>query len=501
MRWLDRMADSVRSGIRSFLQISPPQHSTFHITERLDYYGNAAVNRIWVRGDADELQELYCSLPGTVSRVRFWAAASSAGNEINKLHTGIPSIMRKIITHIVISDMGAIRIDGKWQQDWKRIENDNHFKDLLEEAIKEILTVGDGAFKISFEPRLTDLPIIEFIPGDRLEYIMERGRVKAIIFRTAYTKKEGTYIFEEEYGLGYIRSRLLKDDKDVGLAAIPETKSIQQEILFQGNYMMAVKFLAFKSDKYRGRGAGIFDTKADALDALDESWSQWMDALRRGHSKEYIPENMLPRDPYSGEIMPPNPFDHAYIKVDKPMTEGASSEITISQPTIPHESYLSTYCNALDLALQGVLSPSTLGIDVKKLDNAEAQREKEKVTLYTRNKLVQSIQDTIPQVVDAAIKAYCTWTRRPIEEIKAEIPFGEYANPSFESQVETVGKGKTQGIMSIEACVEELYGASKDEEWKTEEVMRLKKEQGIVEVEEPSVNTSAGGFSIEAIEE
>ena len=170
------MADSVRSGIRSFLQISPPQHSTFHITERLDYYGNAAVNRIWVRGDADELQELYCSLPGTVSRVRFWAAASSAGNEINKLHTGIPSIMRKIITHIVISDMGAIRIDGKWQQDWKCIENDNHFKDLLEEAIKEILTVGDGAFKISFEPRLTDLPIIEFIPGDRLEYIMEIGR-------------------------------------------------------------------------------------------------------------------------------------------------------------------------------------------------------------------------------------------------------------------------------------------------------------------------------------
>lgn len=57
-----------------------------------------------------------------------------------------------------------------------------------------------------------------------------------------------------------------------------------------------------------------------------------------------------------------------------------------------------------------------------------------------------------------------------------DVSFGEYANPSFESQVETVGKGKTQGIMSIEACVDELYGDPRDEEWKEEEVERLKAE-------------------------
>lgn len=490
------MADSVRNGIRSFLQINPPQQYTFQVTEQLDYYGNAAVNRIWVRGSASELQELYSGMPGDVSRTRFWAAVSSAGNDINKLHTGIPGIMRKIITHIVISDMGDIRVGDKWQQEWKNIEKENHFKDLLEEAVKEILTVGDGAFKISFDPELSELPIIEFIPGDRLEYVIKRGRIQEIIFRTRYIKKDGTYTLEETYGRGYIRSRLLKDDKEMDLSAISETQNIQPEILFVDGFIMAVRFVAFKSDKYKGRGAGIFDDKADALDALDETWSQWMDALRRGHSKEYIPENMLPRNPFTGEIMPPNPFDHAYIKVDKSMAEGAKGEITIKQPVIPHESYMSTFCNALDLVLQGILSPSTLGIDVKKLDNAEAQREKEKVTLYTRNKIVQALQETVPDVIDVTIKAYNTWMKRPIEDVDAEIPFGEYANPSFESQVETVGKGKTQGIMSVEACVEELYGASKDNEWKAEEVMRLKREQGIVEAEEPGINTSAGEFLI-----
>lgn len=490
------MADSVRNGIRSFLQINPPQQNIFQVTEQLDYYGNAAVNRIWVRGDANELEELYKGLPGNANKIRFWAAVPSAGNDINKLHTGIPGLERRILTHIVISDMGDITIDDNWKDVWKQIAEDNNFKNLIEEALKEVLTVGDGAFKVSFQPELTEWPIVEFVPGDNLEYVIERGRMKEIVFRTYYPKKTGTYVLVEHYGKNYIRSELLKDDRDVGLEAIPETKNIKPEITFEGNFIMAVRFMAFRSDKYKDRGASIFDGKADAFDSLDESWSQWMDAVRRGRSKEYIPDNMLPRNPGSGEIMPPNPFDHAYIKADAPMKEGEDSEISIKQPAIPHESYQSTFCNALDLALQGVVSPSTLGIDVKKLDNAEAQREKEKVTLYTRNKLVQALQETIPEVISVIIKAYCNWEKQPVVDVRVDVPFGEYANPSFESQVETVGKGKTQGIMSLEACVEELYGASKDDKWKEEEVARLKKEQGIVEEEEPGINTDAGEFKI-----
>ena len=36
--------------------------------------------------------------------------------------------------------------------------------------------------------------------------------------------------------------------------------------------------------------------------------------------------------------------------------------------------------------------------------------------------------------------------------------------------------------------VDELYGDSKDDKWKAEEVARLKAEQGIVDIEEPAVN-------------
>lgn len=488
------MADRVRNGMRSFLQIEPPQRSIFQITEQLDYYGNAAVNRIWERGDGSELSQLYKALQGETSKIRFWAAVPTVGNDINKLHTGLPKIICRILTDITIADMNDITVADKYRDIWADIAKDNNFEDLIEEAVKGILIVGDGAFKVSINPNLTEYPIIEFVPGDMLEYAYERGRLKEIIFRTTYVKREGDYVLEERYGKGYIYSELLKGGKKVPLNCIEETKELNEQITFEGVFMMAQQFMAFKSDKYKGRGSSIFDGKTDSFDSLDEAWSQWMDALRRGRSREYIPETMLPRNQNTGEILPPNAFDHAYIKTDKPMTEGTDSSIDIKQPAIPHESYLSTYITALDLCLQGVISPSTLGIDVKKLDNAEAQREKEKVTLYTRNKLVQAIQKTIPQLVDMVLKVRNTQLETVLEDVQADIGFGEYANPSFESQVETVGKGKTQGIMSLEACIEELYGDSKDTDWKAEEVARLKAEQGITEAEETGVNQEASEF-------
>ena len=167
-----------------------------------------------------------------------------------------------------------------------------------------------------------------------------------------------------------------------------------------------------------------------------------------------------------------NPFDNRYIKTDSDMHEGAKNEIVLQQPEIPHESYLSAYITALDLCLQGLISPSTLGIDVKKLDNADAQREKEKATLYSRNAIVGALQEDLQSLIKVSIKAYRELNGQSSnDDVEVDVTFGEYANPSFESQVETVGKGRS-------------------------EVARLKAEQGIMEVEDPAVNTAAGDFQI-----
>lgn len=485
MRWLDNMAEKIKAGIKSWLRIEPAQRNVFQITETLDYESNAIKNRIWYRGDSEELSQLYSQMPG--DRTRFWTATSTPGMEIRKIHTGLPGMIVDVLSSLVVADMNEIIITDSRQKEWEEIAEDNSFNEIVFDALVEALYIGDGAFKISFDTVLSKYPIIEFYPGDKIDINYDRGRIKDIVFKTVYIHDKKEFLLLETYGYGYINYELLHGEKVLDITSIPQTAGLKS-VTWTDNFCMAIPFKIFKSSKWKGRGKSIFDGKADNFDSFDEAWSQWMDALRKNRTKEYIPEDMLPRNPNTGEILKPNSFDNSYIKTDSPMQEGVVKKIELIQGDIPHESYLSTYVTALDLCLQGLISPSTLGIDVKKLDNAEAQREKEKATLYTRNKIVEALQNTLPKVINSTMKAWDTWNKKSIEELEVNVPFGEYANPSFESQVETVGKGKTQGIMSIEACVDELYGDSKDKEWKAEEVKRLKAEHGIVEMEEPALN-------------
>lgn len=488
MKVIEKMADKARESIRSFLRIEPAQRNTFYISEVLDFESNAIKNRIWYRGDADELQQLYKSLPGESSRTRFWAAVPTAGREIRKIHTGLPSIIIDTISNIVLTDMNKITPEGR-ENEWDEIAEDNNIQDLIEDAVGKTLYIGDGAFKVSLNTDITACPIIEFVPGDKISVKYRYGRVYEIIFKTIYTYNSQVYVLYETYGYGYITYELRKNNKEVPMDSIPDTSQLRN-ITFTSSFMLAVHFKIFNSPKWEGRGKSIFDGKTDNFDALDECWSQWMDALRKGRSKEYIPSDMLPRDPRTGELMKPNPFDNAYIEHESPMTEGQAKKIELIQPEIPHESYLSSYVTCLDMCLQGVISPSTLGIDGNKLkdDTATAQMEREKVTLYTRNKIIEAMRQVIPELVNICLKAVDTMNNQVIKETKVTIDFGEYNSPGFDAVIDTVGKAKQSGIMSIEAAVDELYGDRKDENWKAEEVLRLKAELGISEMQEPAVN-------------
>ena len=484
-----KIIDSIRNGIRSFLRIQPASPNTIYITERLDRRSNAIKNRIWYRGSPEELAEMYRQID--TDRTKFWAAVPTVGMDIRKLHTGLPAIIVDRLTDIVLTDMNDIILPPNLTDAWKEISAENAFPALLNEAVAETLIVGDGAFKISFDTTVSQYPIIEYVPGDQLELEYNRGRLQAVTFRTSYVYEGREYTLFETYGKGCIESRLFHGEREIPLSSIPQTAGLSPSVTFGGGFCMAVPLCFFPSSRWKGRGKSIFDDKCDSFDALDECWSQWLDALRKGRTKEYIPDNMLPKDSRSGEVLKPNPFDNAYIQTQSVMIEGVAPHIETVQPVIPVESYLGTYITALDLCMQGLISPSTLGIDVKKLDNAEAQREKEKATLYTRNAIIAALQSTVPKLISTMLMAYDTFYQRTAHDIadEIEIPFGEYANPSFESQVETCGKARQFGLLSVETMVDELHGDTRTAEWKAQEVARIKAEQGLIEATEPSLRS------------
>lgn len=483
----EKVKESIASKMRSFLKIHTANGKSFNIDELLDFDSNVAVNKIWYRGESYELNQLYKQLDD--NQYGFWGSVPTAGIEIRKIHTGLPKIMVNLLSSIVADDMQDVKFTSEADNTlWHDIAEENTFDTLVKSAINKTLYTGDGAFKISIDTDISQLPIIEFFEADRIKVKRKRGRVVEIIFKTAYSKDTNTYILYEHYGKGYIRYELKNSfDKDVELATLEQTAGLNN-IEWDGDFMLAEYVSFYASDKFEGRGQSVFDAKRDNFDALDETWSQWIDALRAGRTKTYIPENLIPRNPNTGELLKPNAFDNRFIKLAPSMSENNDGKVSTESANIQHDSYLATYITALDLCLQGLISPSTLGIDNKKLDNAEAQREKEKATLYTRQTIVAELQRVLPVLIQSVFYAYQTLNKLPLNEVECDVTFGEYANPSFESQVETVGKAKAQGIMSIEASIDELYGDSRDDEWKKEEVERLKAEQGIVDVQEQAVN-------------
>lgn len=496
MKIWDNVIEGVRNRMRNFLQLEEGVSAPITIIKGIDGETKVSKNIIWYRGDSSELTQLYGQLQNKEDT--FWGAVQTADIKLRKIHTGLPSLMVDVLTAIVISDYNGVSFEGtnKSQQDlWEIIEKENEFGDILENAICQGLYKGTGAFKISFDIEISKNPILEYYPKDQIEVVKKRGRVKEIIFRNAVHEKKKSYTLKEYYGYGYIKYKLFNDqDKEVPLNTIEATQGLV-DVLFdnakadeEGNITEYGTFML--AEIFRIKEEAIYDKKTDNFDALDEAWSQWMDALRAGRTKEYIPESLIPKNPKTGAMFKPNSFDHKFIAIENDSHEDGKDKIITVQGDVKTDGYMNTYITALDMCLDGIISPATLGIDSKKVTdpNATAQREKEKITLYTRGKIVDAIDKSVPNLVNKTLKAVAVMNKGKIEDVEVGTDFGEYANPSFEAQVETVTKGKSGGVMSIEASVEELYGDSKTDEWKAEEVARLKAEQGIVDIEEPQVN-------------
>lgn len=481
MGWMKNM-------VRNWLEIKTPDSIQINVEQLNNFESQSFINNMWYRGEPNELEELYAQLDDRLGNKHFWGSKPTIGMNIRKIHTGLPAMIVDTLADISTDDLNKIEVE-KRQEEWDKIAEENNPKALLRDAVVGALVCGDGAFKWSIDTDISEYPIIEFYDGSRVDFEYERGRLVAITFKTKKIINKQKYTLLEKYSKKGITYKLVnKEGIELDIKKFPELSEKYQVVENPNDFMMALPVMLKKSKKYVGRGKSLLDGKLDNFDAFDEVWSQWMLALRKGQIKTYIPESLLPRDPETGLLLRGSDLDNDFISVEESINEDAKSKIETTQGQIQHDALLSTYITALDQCLTGLISPSTLGIDTKKIDNAEATREKEKTTLYKRNQIVEALTKIISDMVDITFKVYDTMNKKQISDNLGIATFGGYANPSFEAQIETVGKAKTNGIMSIETSVEELYGDTKDEKWKKEEVQRIKNEQGIVDMAEPSIN-------------
>lgn len=480
---MGKIGEKVKQALRNWLSIQPAPQQAITIVEQSSFAAEAVKNRIWYRGDGDELRQLYRQLGSDGGR--FWAAVPP-GEKIRKLHSGLPALMVDTLAYIVKSDLQPVEFEGGGPACWEAMERELDLPALVGTAVTDALVTGDGAFKISVDPQLSEYPLCEFYSADRVEYDRARGRVQAVRFYTDYPVGYKTYRLEEVYAPGKVRYHLYDGEREVALGTVPALADLHP-VDFAGDYSMAVPLRIYDSAKYSGRGKSIFATKTDAFDAHDEVISQWVDAIRKGRVQRYIPEDMIPRDPANGRLLGVDAFGADFIRLQASAKEGVASKMEMLQPEIKYEAYLGTYTATLDMCLQGILSPATLGIDLGKMASAEAQREKKDITGHTRNAITAALEKTLPKLIAALLMTYDNMQGKAPGSYEPVVSFGEYGAPDFGSRAEVVNKAATAGTMSIQAQVDELWGDSKDEKWKRDEVLRLKQERGILQAQPPGV--------------
>lgn len=498
--------------VLKWLGIEPAQHDTKILVHEASTHANDVLrNQIWYRGDPVELEQYYKQLAetdvniySTTIKSKFWAAVPNGDVRIRKVHSGLPAMIVDILSDIVVGDMLEPEMDASLHERWDAFCKENEMEDIYVDALQQALTSGDGAFKVNVDTDLSDQPLLEFYGADRVDYEYKRGKLQAIIFKTEYCHDRKRYQLHERYGKGQVQYKLFgPNDKEYPLDTIPETEGLA-DVTFSGDYIMAVPFKVYKSPKYKDRGQSIFEKKTDAFDALDENLSTWIDGMRASRVKQYIPENLIPKN-REGIPLKPDVFN-PYIVINGQLAEEDSGKIETVQGQYSTEALLASYITLLDVCLQGIISPSTLGIDVKKLDNADAQREKEKTTMYTRDHIIGKFKTALETLFDVIMRTQDNMLniQPPEEGYEATFEWGQYANPSFEAQVETLVKAKQGQIMSTEKIVDELYGDDMSEEEKAEEVARIKEEYGGgAMMAEPSVgdNEMFGGDADEGTPE
>lgn len=468
--------------------------------------------RIWYIGDDDELANYYLNrdLSGNAREPiynqnkanYFWGIAVSPEEKpIKKVHSGVPRAIVDTICNVI----GMPDIDSMDYHDLikKIIEVNDFTHKLTQEARPLTLVEGWGAWKVNFDTSISDYPIFQYYEGQDVEFVVKSGVLIGLIFKDYFKSNGKDYAFLEtrriDNGNSIIEYELYRYDKSnettrVPLNTIEELANLPEEgYIIKGlKKVLGVPCRYFFDVFNKDYGRSIFTGKIGVFDDIDQCLSQASQTDRVSTPVEYIPIDMLERN--GGKTTLPNVYNRQFLKsVSFPDGDGnLNGEIKTTQPVLNFEQYINRYYSLLSVALTGVLSPATMGVDIAKKDNAEAQREKEKITLLTRDNIISSETAELKELFTIAlmIKEFIDTQKISIKEYDISVKYCEFANPSFETLSRVLLPMWTAGAMSSEMFINTLYGDSLSEEQKEIEIARLEENR-------QSDNLSVGDFGLE----
>ena len=469
---------------------------------------------VWYTGDADELLNFYTRaiaidynsdpILNRNKKSYFWSV-SSTEQDIKRTHSGQPRNIADTLVNIIgLPKVGVGVPNGPLKDIDSRLKvilDDNHFDKLLMQKARPLTLIeGWGAWKINWDKDLSDTPILLYYRAESVDFIFRSGRLVAIIYKDYYQdekghdyilfeirrQEKGNLIIEKELFGMTPNTNVIKPMKLTDLKQLKDVKPKIQVSNYRG--FLGYPCIVFDDNNNDCPGRSIFTGKIDLFDDLDQCLSQSANTVRRSTTIEYFDAMYLEKDENTGLPKMPHSFDRKYVSYKGARTgEGliqGTGPVTATQPKLDFAQYSTEATNILLQIIAGIMSPATLGIDIAKKDNAEAQREKEKVTIFTRNTVMAEEGKTIKTIANDLLCADELMHKGNITNHNYDVyvQYDEFADASFEKKLETVLMGWREGMISDRMAVDYLYGNTltkdvKDREVKFMENQRKQAEQ------------------------
>lgn len=455
-------------------------------------------SRLWYIGDDSELLNFYTNeklydfnknpLYNRNKKNYFWSL-SVKECDIKRVHDNLAHDIVDTLVN-VIGNFEAKSPDHHVKDAIDRILKENSFPVMVnQQEMPLTMAEGYGAFKYTLDKSMSDVPIIEYYGAESVRFIYKRKKLIGVVFVDYYKDdKDRNYVLLETRRVVDRSSRIefalyeLKrnDLKEVPLDTLPDTKDLPKDgFEIPGlNEVLATPTIFFHDAQNPEYGRSIFEGKIGLLDDLDQIRSQASQTVRVSTPVEYYDAESMAFSK-NGTPMPPTAFNRQFV-AKEPMRDGNGNvrdkSIETTQPNLDFNSYDIAAEAVRNAILSGILSPATMGIDVSRKDNADAQREKEKVTIMTRNNVIARQTEIVRDVLRKCLMLleFNQSGQITLKDYQIDVTYDEFANPSFENELQLLAGALQARAITPEMYVEKLYHDTISDERKRRELEYIK---------------------------
>ncbi len=364
--------------------------------------------------------------------------------------------------------------------------------------------LGDFLYRLSYDPSISDKPIIDVVEPHLFEVHYFKGVIKSFVIKKP-AEDDKNYELREIYyknsnGDMCISYRFYYDKAYVD----PKDKALVDEcrLHFDRNIDLTTKVLPFKdfilvfkknanaNQLYKGeRGVPDIQGLDTIEDALTETASDLADAIRKGGIKEYVDESLVPQDADGNELKL-NHFNKTIITTKGSSNPANSKNLwQVTQGDIKWESYTKTIQNLMSIGINKAgLSPTTLGLTGLESINSsvESQEAREKTSLRTRKLSLKTWEKTLKELLNKYLQVLDYIEGKEILDYSKliKIHFDDYISPSVENVTEVIANQVMAGIKSRKHAIKDLNNEYSDDD-ADKELLAIMEEQGQPVLQEP----------------